>query len=175
MYMYSGFVSHKPARITRKGQESTLNIMAVMIVMSVVFLYVFYITEGGKVESSKIFADQKKYKYAEIVLSDMYYVTPDGHSNTLTEIIGISEEFGNPSRGYEYQSMYSFVQPKIILKQYFDITLQDYHYYFFIENGGKKTQEINSLEDADSQIMSHMISIPLPVSGHSVFAYLYIW
>lgn len=173
--MYSCFARKKATLPARKGQESTLNIMAVMIVMSVVFLYVFYITEGGKIESSKIFADQKKYKYAEIVLSDLYYVTPDGHRDTLTEIIGMSEEFGNPSRGYEYQSMYSFVQPKVILKQYFDSTLQDYHYYFFIENSGKKTLEINSLEDADSQIMSHVIAIPLPVSGRSVFAYLYVW
>ncbi len=173
--MYPKFSRIKTSRVTRKGQESTLNVMAVIIVMSVVFLYLFYITQGGKIESSKIFADQKKYKYAEIVLSDMYYVTPDGHRNTLSEIIGISEEFGNPSRGYEYASMYSFVQPKVILKQYFDRTLQDYHYYFFIENGGKKTQEINRLEDADSEIMSHVIAIPLPVSGHSVFAYLYVW
>jgi len=173
--MYPGFVRHDARRVTHKGQESTLNIMAVVIVVSVVFLYVFYITESGKVGSSKIFADQKKYKYSEIVLSNIYYVTPDSSGNTLSEIIGISEEFGDPSRGYEYASMYSVVQPKVHLKQYFDRTLQDYHYYFFIENGGKKTLEINLLEDADSQIMSHMIEVPLPVSGHTVFAYLYVW
>ena len=166
----------KPAFQTRrKGQESMLNIMAVVIVVSIIFLYFFFVTQSQKIESSGMLSKQHKYNYGEIVLTNMYYIKHHSLQNTISEIIGRSQSFGDKAHDYEYMSLNSRVQPKVIVKQYLDKTLPDYNYYFFIEKENIRSFEINHPPKEDVDIMTHLIGIPLPNSKEIVLAYLYVW
>ncbi|MFH1127073.1 MAG: hypothetical protein ABIG84_07365 [archaeon] len=159
----------------RKGQESMLNIMAIVIIVSVIFLYFFYVTQSQKVESSKIFADQQKYRYAEIVLMNMYYIKPAGSDDTITEVIGKSQQFGDKGRNYEYMAVSAKVNPKNVVKQYLDRTIADYNYYFFVEKEDIRSFEVNGPPPENIGIMAHAIVIPMPDSKENVVVYLYVW
>ncbi len=177
MQSYTYF-AHKPSQVKKhrkKGQQSMLNIMAVVIVVSVIFLYFFYVTQSQKVESSNILSKQHKYRYAEIVLTNMYYIKQYGFQSTISEIIGQSQRFGDESHDYEYMSLNSKIQPKTLVKQYLDNSLSDYNYYFFIEREETRSFEISQPPPEDVNIMTHVINIPLPNSKEVVAAYLYVW
>lgn len=174
-HTYSAGIASHFRRRPKKAQESMLNIMAVIIAVSVIFLYFFFVTQSNKIESSGILSKQHKYKYAEIVLTNMYYIKQYGFQDTISEIIGHSQQFGDSAHDYEYMSLNSIVQPRTIVKQYLDKTLSDYSYYFFIEKESIKSFEINQPPPEGSDIMTHVISIPMPDSKEMVLAYLYVW
>ena len=159
----------------RKGQESMLNIMAVVMLVSVVFLYFFFVTQNQKIESSNMIAKQQKYKYAEIVLMNMYYVQPDGAHSTVAEIIGESQRFSDEDHDWVYFVQDSRVDAQAIVWQYLSQTLTDYNYYFFVERDSGRSFEINAEPPQDVDIMVHRCLVPMPDPVESAVAYLYIW
>ena len=157
----------------RKGQESMLNIMAVIMLVSVVFLYFFFVTQNQKIESSKMIAKQQKYKYAEIALANMYYV--DGAHSTVAGVIGESQRFGDESSDWMYQAGGARVDAMDVVRQYLDRTLPDYNYYFFVERDGVKSFELNSVPSDDVDVMVHRVVVPIADSRENAIAYLYVW
>ena len=150
-----------------------MNIMAVIMLVSVVFLYFFFVTQNQKIESSKMIAKQQKYKYAEIVLMDMYYV--DGAHSTVAGIIGESQQYGDESSDWMYQVGDARVDAMAVVRQYLDLTLPDYNYYFFVERAGTKSFELNMVPPDDVDVMVHRLVVPIPGSVENAIAYLYVW
>ncbi len=157
----------------RKGQESMMNIMAVIMLVSVVFLYFFFVTQNQKIESSKMIAKQQKYKYAEIALVNMYYV--DGAHSTVAGVIGESQRFSDESSDWMYQVGDVRVDAMAVVRQYLDRTLSDYNYYFFVDRDGVKSFELNRVPPDDVDVMVHRAVVPIPESVENAIAYLYVW
>ena len=160
-------------RCRSKGQESMMNIMAVIMLVSVVFLYFFFVTQNQKIESSKMIAKQQKYKYAEIALVNMYYV--DGAHCTVAGVIGESLRFSDEGHDWVYVVAGSEVDAMAVARQYLDRTLQDYNYYFFVERDGVRSFEVNGEPSEEVEVMVHSVIVPVPESVESAIAYLYVW
>ncbi len=156
-----------------KGQESMLNIMAVIMLVSVVFLYFFFVTQNQKIESSKMIAKQQKYKYAEIVLVNMYYV--DGAHGTVAGVIGESLGFSDEGHDWLYIARGSEVDAMAVASDYLERTLTDYSYYFFVERDGVRSFEVNGMPSDDVDVMVHRAVVPIADSRDSAIAYLWVW
>ena len=178
----------------RKAQGELLNLLIIVIVLAALISFMFFIRTSQKQITKEATYQSYVYRYNENLLQNLYYTTMGESGYNLADVIAHGVQYGKYNESYQIDISNRTIFVFNITRDYFNKTMKDYNYYFYVDYPGKvlmkdsveggKYPRLNAcnkeicnaeaLPPANKEIIVYELLIPLPLRNETK-AYLAVW